>query len=196
MLRPGRSLGMTGEGTFPGGSPWWWKSNFGSLGVSREKLQILLNPSSVRSGCRRGQGSLSSARQCINSLTSILPWRRLLPPHPSPLPHWGRGDKMEPIQGSMVIKPDYLTYSLSPRFGGRGLGGGGRRSACNFLTGHRCLNPLFSKGDYTPCPWQEGEQGNFPSARGKLWWFMDIYRESHRQGRFTNRPDEGPHNSG
>ena len=27
----------------------------------------------------------------------VLAPRRLLPPHPNPLPHWGRGDKVEPI---------------------------------------------------------------------------------------------------
>jgi hypothetical protein len=40
-----------------------------------------------------------------------------------------------------------LTLTLSPRFGGRGLGGG-RIPACNFLTGHCCLNPPFSQGDF------------------------------------------------
>jgi len=29
---------------------------------------------------------------------------------------------MEPIDGYTVMKPDDITYSLSPRFGGRGLG--------------------------------------------------------------------------
>lgn len=36
----------------------------------------------------------------------------------------------------MVAKPGDISYSLSTRFGGRGLGLGGKTTAGNFLTGY------------------------------------------------------------
>ena len=57
----------------------------------------------------------------------LLAPKRLLSLTLDPLPHWGRGEKAEPISCRMVTKPGDIIYSLSARFGGEGWGEGAER---------------------------------------------------------------------
>jgi hypothetical protein len=61
---------------------------------------------------------------------------RLLPPHPNPLPHWGRGEKWYWFNRLWLLNLEKSSTPSPHVSGGEGWGEGGGTSACNFLTGH------------------------------------------------------------
>ena len=65
---------------------------------------------------------LSILQQFINLLTHFLLREDYFPLTLTLSPIGGEGEKAEPILCLMVTKPGDIVYSLSTRFGGRGLG--------------------------------------------------------------------------
>jgi len=88
------------------------------------------------------------------------------PPYPNPLPQGGEGKTWNRFNALWLLNPATSPTPSPPASGGEGWGEGGRTTACNFLTGHYCLNPPFTKGDLNrssllPPLWERGDRGGF-----------------------------------
>ena len=105
-------------------------------------------PSSVRLGFFKGGCALYAVKQCINSLTHFLLRKDYFPLTLTLSPIGGEGKKWNQLNVLWLLNLSTSSTPSPPASGGEGWGEGGRTTACNFLTGHCCPYPPFSKGGF------------------------------------------------